>query len=54
MICLIPKKVYLKVLDACKKARLISIQDIDVLIYFDDEELKDIKVVNSLKKILTA
>lgn len=52
MICSIPKNIYLKVLDVCKKARLICVQDADVLIYFDDEELKDIHLVEKLEKIL--
>lgn len=54
MICSIPKKFYLQVLDVCKKARLICVQDIDVLIYFDEEELKDIRLVKKLEKILKA
>ena len=51
MICLVPKNIYLKVLDLCKKARLIMVQDVNVLINFDEEELNNKELVTALEKI---
>lgn len=51
MICSVPKTIYLKVLDLCKKARLISVQDVNVLIDFDEEELNNKALVKTLEKI---
>ena len=51
MIYSIPKTIYLKVLDLCKKARLVSVQDMNVLIDFDEEELNNKELVKTLEKI---
>lgn len=51
MFCVVPKNIYLKVLDVCKKARLLIVNDINVIIEFDDEELKNKELVKTLEKI---
>ena len=51
MVCVVPKNIYLKVLDVCKKARLLIVNDINVIIEFDDEELKNKELVKTLEKI---
>ena len=51
MICSVPKSIYLKVLNACKKARLVMVEDVKVLIDFDEEELNNIELVKTLEKI---
>lgn len=51
MICTVPKEIYLKVLDLCKKSRLVMVQDTTVLIDFDNDELNDHDVLILLEKL---
>ena len=51
MICSVPKSIYLKVLDLCKKARLVVVNDVNVLIDFNEDELNSKELVKTLEKI---
>lgn len=52
MTCTIPKDVYLRILDVCKKARLVAVQDTTVLIEFDRDELNDPNIIRILREII--
>ena len=51
MIATVPKEIYLKILDVCKKSRLVVVNDETVLIDFDVPELNDLKINKALKEI---
>ena len=51
MIATVPKEIYLKILDVCKKARLIMLNDTTALIDFDADELNDLNINQALWKI---